>query len=67
MNLITELDLTIKMLEARIPASVEGNEKLVKALQNDMEKYFNDLERAFPYDRLEKIYNKYMEPEKEMR
>ncbi|GAG06408.1 unnamed protein product, partial [marine sediment metagenome] len=62
MTLIAELDSLIKILEAEIPANPESpaNEKLIKRLQISLSKYFDKLERAFPYSKLSSIYNKYV-------
>ena len=60
-----ELEKTINLLEARIPANpnAPANLKHRKRLEGELAKYFDKLERAFPYSKLSSIYNKYVEKE----
>ncbi len=62
-QLMKELDQTISLLEAQIPANPESpaNERLAERLQRSLAKYFRKLEDAFPYGRLGRIYNKYVQ------
>jgi len=59
------LDSLITLLEAQIPANPKSpkNQKLQKRLEEYLAKYFGRLERAFPYSKLDKIYNKYVTKE----
>ena len=63
MTLIAELNQLIQILEAQIPAnpSSEQNQRLEKRLEKELAKYFRKLEGAFPYARIERLYNKYTE------
>jgi len=65
MAVITELNQIISLLEAQIPANpnAPANLKLRKRLEGELVKYFNKLEKAFPYSRLSGIYNRYVEKE----
>ena len=63
MTALAELDSLIELLERQIPASQQGNERLRKDLEGDMEKYFRKLEKAFSYGKVDRIYNKYVEAE----
>lgn len=58
--MIEELEGLIQMMEARIPANPRSpeNEKHEKRLEREMRRYFRDLEQAFPYEALERIYGK---------
>ena len=60
--LIAELNSLITLLEAQIPANPNSpkNQKLQKRLEGELVKYFNRVEKAFPYSSLDKIYNKYV-------
>ena len=60
--LIAELDKLITLLEAEIPANPNSpkNQKLQKRLEGELVKYFNKVEKAFPYSSLDKIYNKHV-------
>lgn len=61
-KLIEELDQTILLLEALIPANPNSpkNQQLANRLQRSLASYFEKLERAFPYGRLDTLYNKYV-------
>ena len=63
--MIAELDSLIQLLEATIPANPNSpaNERLAEGLQRELAKYFGKLENAFPYSKLDGIYNKYVEKE----
>jgi len=58
-----ELDELIAVLEATIPANPNSpkNVKLADELEKDLKKYFKELEGAVPMEKLEIIYNKYVE------
>ena len=58
MNLITELDETIKLLEAQIPANPtsEKNERTQHGMQRSLAQYFRDIDRAIDWNALEQIY-----------
>jgi len=62
MTVIAELDGLIKLLEAEIPANPNApkNLKLRNRLEGELAKYFNKVERAFPYSKMSGIYNKYV-------
>jgi len=57
-----ELDKLIALLEAEIPSNPKSskNQKLQKGLEQNLAKYFRRLERAFPYSKMDGIYNKYV-------
>jgi len=57
-NLLNELDKTIRLLEAEIPAnpSAPQNEPIEKGLQKSLKDYFKGLENAFDWNALEQIY-----------
>ncbi len=63
MTVLAELDKLIKVLEAEIPANPESakNIRLKNRLAKVLEKYFRNLEKAFPYSKLDSLYNKYVE------
>ena len=63
--MISELNQIIAILEAEIPASPSApqNLKLRGSVERKLAKYFKNLEQAFPYSSLGKIYNKYVEKE----
>ena len=63
MTVLAELDSLIALLEAEIPANPESpkNVKQEKRLQAELVKYFKKLEQAFPYSRIERLYNRYTE------
>ena len=58
MSLFTELDETIKALEAQIPANPgsEKNERLEKRMENTLARYFRGLDQAVDLNALEQIY-----------
>lgn len=62
MTVIAELNEIINLLEAQIPANPNAptNLKLRRRLEKELVKYFNKLEGAFPYSRLETLYNRYI-------
>jgi len=59
---LDELDDLITLLEAKIPANPASpaNQRLQKRLERDLAKYFKSLADAFPYGKLERIYNRYV-------
>ena len=61
-QLMKELDQTISLLEAQIPANPRSpkNEGFAKRLQRSLARYFSDLEKAFPYAQVERLYLKYV-------
>ena len=67
MTVLQELDNLIKLMEAQIPANPESpaNVRRQKELQGKLADYFNKLEKAFPYSKLEALYNKYAEKEQD--
>ena len=60
MTLISELDKIIELLEAEIPANPENpkNLRLKNQFTISLAAYFRKLEDAFPYSKLDSIYNK---------
>ena len=58
MDLLTELDATIKVLDDTIPAnpSSEKNEKIEKRMERSLAQYFRDLNQAIDITALERIY-----------
>ncbi len=58
MDLIGELDETIKALEAQIPANPgsEKNERLEKRMERTLARYFRGLDQAIDLNALEQIY-----------
>ncbi len=58
MELIGELDETIKTLEAQIPANPgsEKNERLEKRMERTLAQYFRGLDQAIDLNALEQIY-----------
>jgi len=65
MTVVAELNQIINLLEAKIPANPNSpeNERKAKSLERDLAKYFKNLEQAFPYSRIEGLYNKYVKPD----
>jgi len=58
MDLLQELDKTIALLEADIPAnpSSEKNEKIEKRMERSLAQYFRGLDDAIDITALEQIY-----------
>lgn len=58
MNLLTELDATIKAVEEKIPAnpSSEKNERIEKRMERSLAQYFRGLNDAIDMSALEQIY-----------
>ena len=58
MNLTEELNETINLLEAEIPANpaAERNEHLEKQMQKTLSEYFRQLDDALDWNALEAIY-----------
>ena len=57
-DLLNEIDQTIALLEADIPANPGSakNEKLEKRMQRDLARYFRQLNDAIDIEGLEKTY-----------
>jgi len=64
-KLLVEIEKTIKLLEAGIPASPASPkaERLEASLAKDMRAYFRDLSDALPWSDLEMLYFKLVKPE----
>jgi len=62
MEMLEELNSLIQLLEAEIPANPQSlkNQRLKGRLEQEAVRYFNKLEKAFPYSKLGGIYNKYV-------
>jgi len=58
MSLIAELDETIELLEAQIPANPtsEKNERIQHGMQKSLAQYFRDIDQAIDWNALEQIY-----------
>ena len=56
LELLTELNQTINLLEQQIPASPARNESLEKQLQRELKDYFKGLEQAIDWNALEQLY-----------
>jgi hypothetical protein len=58
MSLVAELDETIELLEAQIPANPtsEKNESIQKRMQRSLAQYFRDIDRAIDWNALEILY-----------
>lgn len=58
MNLIGELDETIKALEGKIPANPNSdkNERLEVKMQRSLAQYFRGIDQAIDLSALEQIY-----------
>ena len=61
-EVLTEI---IQLLESQIPANPQSpkNQGLEKRLEQELRKYFQSLDNAFPYSKLAGLYNKYVEKE----
>jgi len=61
-QVIAQIDQIVSLLEAEIPANPNSpvNQRLEKALQRELAKYFTDLGNAFPYSKLDRLYTKYV-------
>ena len=64
-ELLTEIEKTIRLLEADIPANPASPkaERLEASLAKDMRAYFRDLSDALPWSDLEMLYFKLVKPE----
>lgn len=62
MTVLAELDSLIILLESQIPANPnsEGNERLAKRQERELARYFKQLEDAFPFSKLDRLYSKYV-------
>ena len=58
-QLLNELDQTISLLEAKLPANIErpANQKLAKDMQKEVADYFKALEQAVDYAAIARLYN----------
>jgi len=58
MNLVNELDETIKLLENQIPANPasDKNEKIERGMQRSLAQYFRNIDQAIDWNALEQIY-----------
>ena len=65
MSVVSELDNIIAILESSIPANPNSpaNLRQRRSLEKELAKYFDKLEKAFPYSKLDGIYNRYVEKE----
>lgn len=61
-ELVRELDETIRLLEARLPANPESenNTRLARGLERDMADYFRALEAGVDWEALEQVYYKHV-------
>jgi len=57
-NNLDLIDEIVMLLEAEVPASIMSpkNKKLIKKATEILADYFNKLEQAFPYDKIDSIY-----------
>ena len=64
-ELLVELQKTIQLLEAGIPANPNApkNGKLEQRLAKDLRDYFRDLSDALPWDDIEMLYYRLVKPE----
>ena len=64
-ELLTEIEKTIRLLEADIPANPASPkaERLEASLAKDMRAYFRDLSDALPFGDIEMLYYKLVKPE----
>ena len=62
MPVLTEINQIISLLEAEMPASLLNpkNQRLEGRLQRELSKYFKLLIAAFPYNKVDQLYNKYV-------
>jgi len=58
MNLLTELDATIKALDDTIPANPSStkNEKIEKRMKRSLTQYFRNIDQAIDWNALEQLY-----------
>lgn len=58
-----ELDETIELLEAQIPANPASsrNQRLERGMQNSLAEYFKEVSDAIGWDTLQQIYYRYVE------
>ena len=58
MNLLTELDATIKALDDMIPANPSStkNEKIEKRMKRSLTQYFRNIDQAIDWNALEQLY-----------
>lgn len=62
-QLVSELDLTIALLEAELPANPTSpkNQRLEGGLERDLRRYFRALERAMPMEKINVLYSSQVE------
>ena len=58
MNLLTELDETIKAIEEKIPANPKStkNERIEKRMERSLAQYFRNIDQAIDWNALEQLY-----------
>ena len=61
-QILAEIDEIINLVEAEIPANPNSPSslKLRKSMERDLAKYFNSLADAFPYSKIDQLYQKYV-------
>jgi hypothetical protein len=61
-QLLSQLDELVQLLEADVPANPASpqNQKHERKYEAVLRSYFGDLEDAFPYGKLEELYNKFV-------
>jgi len=62
-NLAPEIESLLRTLEAKaLPTNPNApvNQRLKRAYQSDLEKYFKQLKASFPYNKLEGVYRKFV-------
>ena len=64
-ELLTEVEKTIRLLEAEIPANPNApkNERLEASLAKDLRDYFRGLSNALPFGDIEMLYYRLVKPE----
>jgi hypothetical protein len=63
MTVKTEINGILEKLQDKIPCNpnAKQNVKLADRMEKDLVDYFNAMNKAFPYQDLERIYSKYEE------
>jgi len=63
-QLLEEINQTIALLEATIPANPRSpkGERQADRLEAEIRKYFRALEQAMPLDKVEELYYRLVEP-----
>jgi len=64
-NLVNELDETIELLEANIPANPRSkkNERTQNGMQRSLAEYFRNIDDAIDWNALEQIYYRNVQQE----